>query len=245
MSTIDEYTASGRPGGGVWGAKSSLVCFIVVVAGVLAVSLATSIALTLGGVSLKDPQYPLSLVSIPVNESTILLLTMIFMRRNKANLNALGFKKVSAATIFGMTLLAVMMLFSAATVAWLQNAILGPDPSEEAFTRLVSPRDPAQLLILITFSMVLVGPVEELFFRGYVQKGLEDSLGRVKGWILASILFGLMHGFNIVRAIAPTLVAGLFLGFIWQRLGRNTTAVAIMHGIYDSIALTLSFLAAI
>ncbi|MBS7625486.1 CPBP family intramembrane metalloprotease [Candidatus Bathyarchaeota archaeon] len=243
MSTIDEYAGSGRPGGGVWGAKSSLACFIVVVAGVLVVSIATSLALTLGGVSLKDPQYPLSLVSIPVNESAILLLTMLFVRRSKASLSALGFKRVSATMAFGMALLALAMLFSAATVAWLQNAILGSDPSEEAFTRLVTPRDPAQLLILITFSMVLVGPVEELFFRGYVQKGFEDSLGRVKGWILASLLFGLMHGLNVVRAIAPTLVAGLFLGFIWQRLGRNTTAVAIMHGIYDSIALTLSFLA--
>lgn len=243
MSTIDEYVGSGRPGGGVWGAKSSLACFIVVVAGVLAASLATSLALTLVGVSLKDPQYPLSLVSIPVNESAILLLTMVFVRRSKASLSTLGFKRVSATMAFGMALLALAMLFSAATVAWLQNVILGSDPSEEAFTRLVTPRDPAQLLILITFSMVLVGPVEELFFRGYVQKGFEDSLGRVKGWILTSLLFGLMHGLNIVRAIAPTLVAGLFLGFIWQRLGRNTTAVAIMHGIYDSIALTLSFLA--
>ncbi|MEM3502309.1 MAG: hypothetical protein QXH16_07935, partial [Candidatus Bathyarchaeia archaeon] len=154
MSTIDEYVGSGRPGGGVWGAKSSLACFIVVVAGVLAASLATSLALTLVGVSLKDPQYPLSLVSIPVNESAILLLTMVFVRRSKASLSTLGFKRVSATMAFGMALLALAMLFSAATVAWLQNVILGSDPSEEAFTRLVTPRDPAQLLILITFSMV-------------------------------------------------------------------------------------------
>ncbi|MBS7625487.1 hypothetical protein KEJ51_00350 [Candidatus Bathyarchaeota archaeon] len=38
MSTIDEYAGSGRPGGGVWGAKSSLACFIVVVASLLVVS---------------------------------------------------------------------------------------------------------------------------------------------------------------------------------------------------------------
>ncbi|MGQ9543043.1 MAG: lysostaphin resistance A-like protein [Candidatus Bathyarchaeia archaeon] len=227
----------------LWGAKSSLACFIVVVAGVLAVSLVTSIALTLSGVSLKEPPYPISLISIPVNESAILLLTMVFVRRSRASLRHLGFRRISIAVSFGMALLALVMLISAATVAWLQSIILGPDPSEQAFTRLVSPRNPLQLLLLVTLSMVLVGPVEELFFRGYIQQGLEESLGRVKGWILASTLFGLMHGLNITRAIAPTLVAGLLLGFVWQRLGRNTTAVALTHGIYDSIALTLTFLA--
>jgi membrane protease YdiL (CAAX protease family) len=144
-----------------------------------------------------------------------------------------------------MLLLSIAMLVLTATVALGQNMILGPDPSEQLFTKLVSPRTPLQLAALVVLSMLLVGPVEELFARGYIQQGLENSIGKVKGWLLASLLFGVLHALNVLRAIVPTLVAGLFLGYVWQRTGRNTTAVSIMHGAYDSIALTLAFLSAV
>ncbi len=228
--------------GTAWRAKSAFACYLAVVVGVLLVAIATTLILGSTGVNLRDPPFPLSLVSIPTNEITILLLTLAFAKRSRATVAQLGFKKISAGTIFKMILLAVVMLMVTATVAVLQNAILGPDPSEQVFTRLVSPRTPIQLAILVVFSMLLVGPIEELFARGYVQQGLEDSFGKASGWLLASFMFGMLHALNILRAIAPTLVAGLFLGYIWQRTNRNTTAVAIMHGAYDSIALALAYL---
>ena len=244
---IHAFTPSGgssKPGA-AWGAKSAVACYIVVLVGVLLVAIATTLALGYVGVDYKDPPYPLSLVSIPINEVTILVLTWAFARRGKAGIGQLGFRGVSAGMAFKMVLLAIAMLVLTATVAVAQNTMLGPDPSEELFTKLVSPRTPVQLAILIAFSMLLVGPVEELFARGYIQQGLEDSIGKTKGWLLASLLFGMLHALNILRAIAPTLVAGLFLGYIWQRTGRNTTAVSIMHGAYDSIALALAFLAGV
>lgn len=244
---INAITPSGgsSKSGTAWGAKSAIACYIVVLVGVLLVAIATALALGYTGVDYKDPPYPLSLVSIPINEVTILVLTWTFARRSKAGIRQLGFRGVSAGMALKMVLLSIAMLVLTATVALAQNAVLGPDPSEQIFTRLVSPRTPLQLAILVTFSILLVGPVEELFARGYIQQGLEDSIGKTKGWLLASLLFGMLHALNILRAIVPTLVAGLFLGYIWQRTGRNTTAVSIMHGAYDSIALALAFLAGV
>ncbi|MEM2942064.1 MAG: CPBP family intramembrane glutamic endopeptidase [Candidatus Bathyarchaeia archaeon] len=209
------------------------------------VATATALALGYIGVDYRDPPYPLSLISIPINEVTILLTTLMFFKRNRADLRQLGFRRVSVGMCFRMFLLSIAMLVLTATVALGQNLILGPDPSEQLFTKLVSPRTPIQLAALVILSMLLVGPVEELFARGYIQQGLENSLGKAKGWLLASLLFGVLHALNVLRAIMPTLVAGLFLGYVWQRTGRNTTAVSIMHGAYDSIALTLAFLAAV
>ncbi len=229
--------------GNTWRAKSALACYISVVAGVLIVALATALVLGSSGVNLRDPPYPLSLVSIPVNEIAILLLTLAFARRSRASLGQLGFKKISIGMLLKTFLLAIAMLALTATIALAQNAVLGPDPTEEAFARLIAPRTGVQLIILVIFSMALVGPVEEVFARGYIQQGLEESFGKVRGWLLASFLFGMLHALNVLRAIAPTFVAGLVLGLIWQRTGRNTTAVAIVHGVYDSIAMALTFLA--
>jgi membrane protease YdiL (CAAX protease family) len=229
----------------VWGARSAFSCYAVVLVVVLLVATATALALGYMGVDYRDPPYPLSLVSIPINEVTILLTTLMFFRRSKADLKQLGFRRVSVKMGLRMLLLSIAMLVLTATVALGQNMILGPDPSEQLFTKLVSPRTPLQLAALVVLSMLLVGPVEELFARGYIQQGLENSIGKVKGWLLASLLFGVLHALNVLRAIVPTLVAGLFLGYVWQRTGRNTTAVSIMHGAYDSIALTLAFLSAV
>jgi membrane protease YdiL (CAAX protease family) len=223
--------------------RSAIACYFAVVIGVLLVSLVTVAALSSTGINLRDPPYPLSLISIPVNEITIFFLTLVFARRSRASFSQLGFKRVSASMFVKMILLAVLMLILTSTVALAQSMIFGTDPAEQVFSRLVVPRTGIQLIALGAFSMLLVGPIEELFARGYIQQGLEGSLGKMKGWLLASFLFGMLHALNIVRAIAPTFVAGLFLGYIWQRTDRNTTAVAIVHGAYDSIALALALLA--
>ncbi|MCW4043111.1 MAG: CPBP family intramembrane metalloprotease, partial [Candidatus Bathyarchaeota archaeon] len=188
-----------------------------------------------------DPSFPLALISIPVNELVILLITLAFARRSGANIRNLGLRKVSIRLSLLMIVVAVSMLALTAVVAFAQTTILGPDPSEEMFSKMVSPRTSLQLVILVALSLAVVGPVEELFARGYMQSGLEESFGKTKGWLMASFLFGMLHALNITRAIAPTLAAGLVLGLIWQKTNRNTTASAIVHGVYNSIALAIAF----
>jgi membrane protease YdiL (CAAX protease family) len=226
----------------VWKARSAFACYIIVIAGILLASMFVGLILRHFGIDLMDPSFPLALISIPVNELVILLITLAFARRSGANIRNLGLRRVSIRLSLLMVVVAVSMLALTAAVAFAQTTILGPDPSEEMFSKMVSPRTPLQLIILVALSLAVVGPVEELFARGYMQSGLEESFGKTKGWLIASILFGMLHALNITRAIAPTLVAGLVLGLIWQKTDRNTTASAIVHGVYNSIALAIAFL---
>jgi membrane protease YdiL (CAAX protease family) len=225
-----------------WGAKYAFLCYLTVAVGVLIVAASTGLLLHFSGFNLAEPPYPISLVSIPVNEISILLMTLAFIKRSGANIGQMGFRRISAAAVLKMIILGAALLLLTATVGATQNAILGHDPAEQIFAKFVVPRTQIQLVFLVVFAMVLVGPIEELFARAYIQKGLENHFGRVKGLLLASLLFGMLHALNVVRAIIPTFVAGLFLGYIWQKTGRNTTSVAVLHGAYDSIALTLAFL---
>lgn len=225
----------------VWKAKSAFACYIIAILGILLASMFVGLILNQFGIDLMNPSFPLALISIPINELVILLITLAFAKRSGATIRHLGLKKTSIRLSLIMIVAAVAMLTLTATVAFVQTTVLGPDPSEEIFSRMVSPRTPLQLIILVALSLAVVGPVEELFARGYIQSGLEESYGNVKGWLMASFLFGMLHALNITRAIAPTLAAGLVLGLIWQRTNRNTTASAIAHGAYNSIALAIAF----
>jgi membrane protease YdiL (CAAX protease family) len=113
----------------------------------------------------------------------------------------------------------------------------------EELTNAVLPRNLLQLIALVGLSMALVGPAEELAFRGFVQRGFENSFGKAGGLLFASILFGLLHGLNSLRAIIPVSVVSLVLGYVWQKTDGNTTTLAWMHGLYDSIAFIVSYFA--
>ncbi|OGD54352.1 hypothetical protein A3K80_08440 [Candidatus Bathyarchaeota archaeon RBG_13_38_9] len=225
----------------VWKARSAFACYIIVIAGILLASMFVGLILGQFGIDLMDPSFPLALISIPVNELVILVITLAFARRSGANIRHLGLRRVSIRLSLIMIVVAVAMLTLTGAVAFAQTTILGPDPSEEMFSKMVSPRTPLQLVILVALSLAVVGPVEELFARGYLQGGFEESFGKTKGWLMASFLFGMLHALNIIRAIAPTLAAGLVLGLIWQKTDRNTTTSAIVHGVYNSIALAIAF----
>ena len=85
----------------------------------------------------------------------------------------------------------------------------------------------------------IVGFGEEFAFRGYLQTRLVGWLGRVPGWVTASVLMALLHyghrlammGMEPVPALLSCLgliPISLFLGFVMLRTG-NIVAPGIMH----------------
>jgi len=139
----------------------------------------------------------------------------------------------------------VFLFFLGLGVSIGEEVVFGPDPMAEAFSQTLVPGDFSQLVILIALFLVLVGPVEELAFRGFVQKGFENSFGAMKGLLAASVLFGVLHGLNTLYAIIPAFVAGLILGYVWQRTGGNTTASALMHGINNCVSIAIAYFASV
>jgi membrane protease YdiL (CAAX protease family) len=99
----------------------------------------------------------------------------------------------------------------------------------------------ADMVIIMTFLMYfIVGPVEEIEFRGFLQ----DQVGRVTYWwiaiILSSILFGCSHipialfiykleGTYFVAALYSWIAAGFTFGFLYY-YSRQLFACIVMHG---------------
>ena len=82
--------------------------------------------------------------------------------------------------------------------------------------------------------MFWIGPAEEIFWRGYVQRTLSESkLGAMKAFVVTTLIYALVHiwSFNFMLVMAA-LVCGAFWGFIYMK-NRNLLIVLISHAIWD------------
>lgn len=96
---------------------------------------------------------------------------------------------------------------------------------------------PSWVIALLLF--FVTGPSEEIFWRGYLQRGLQQRLGNAKGYLLASLLYAGVHissmNFMLVGAAG---VAGAFWGaFYWRT--RNLTAAIISHSVWSTVIFTI------
>jgi membrane protease YdiL (CAAX protease family) len=81
----------------------------------------------------------------------------------------------------------------------------------------------------------VAGAGEEIFFRGFLQGGLEHAFGRWPALAIGSLVFGLAH--PVTRAyVALAALLGLYLGAVWIFTG-NLLVPIVAHGLYDFVAL--------
>ena len=67
----------------------------------------------------------------------------------------------------------------------------------------------------------------------------------MKGLLIASALFGLPHLASYPYNAATAFANGLVLGYVWQKTDQNTTATAVIHGIFNSIGVILVYFSVI
>jgi membrane protease YdiL (CAAX protease family) len=108
--------------------------------------------------------------------------------------------------------------------------------------------DPLYYLLMVPVSLLLVGPAEELLFRGAVQGRLRESWGRWPAIILATVLFGLIHipavsgGFGAQLSYALLAgVLGLVLGYLYDYT-QNIVVPSVIHGSYNGTLFALLYL---
>lgn len=89
--------------------------------------------------------------------------------------------------------------------------------------------DPSIIVLLL----LIIGPAEEVFWRGFVQDILQEKLGDNTGWILVSVIYGVVHLFalNLMLFIAA-FVCGLFWGWIFKRY-KSLWPGIISHAFWD------------
>lgn len=108
-------------------------------------------------------------------------------------------------------------------------------------------QNPEVLLVLIPASFILIGPGEELLFRGIVQGTIRRVLGPVPGVVLASAVFAAIHFVALTGGVGGRLVSiailflpALVFGAAYERTG-NIVVPALIHGLYNATLFSLLY----
>ncbi|MFB6108523.1 MAG: lysostaphin resistance A-like protein [Haloplanus sp.] len=138
--------------------------------------------------------------------------------------------------------------FLAAAVGAVAVTLTNAPTGENQVAELAN-ADPSVLLWLIPASVLLIGPGEELLFRGIVQGRLRETFSPVWGVVLASALFASVHFVALTGGVGGRLVTILVLflpslvfGSVYE-LTDNLVVPALVHGLYNATLFALAYAA--
>jgi len=88
----------------------------------------------------------------------------------------------------------------------------------------------------------IIGPGEELFWRGFLQRNLQKRVGKYLGFALATGIYTLIHlGSGNIMLVLAAGVCGLFWGYLYLKYNSMVLNV-ISHTLWDvSVFLLLPF----
>lgn len=88
--------------------------------------------------------------------------------------------------------------------------------------------------LLALLMLVLIGPAEEIFWRGYVQRTLSDRWNPNTGFITATLLYALVHAASCnFMLVMAALVAGTVWGAIYRFFPNKFAAIILSHALWD------------
>lgn len=89
--------------------------------------------------------------------------------------------------------------------------------------------------VLSLLLLLLIGPAEEIFWRGFVQERMGKKWGLTRGYLLATACYTLVHlpscNFMLVMA---SLVCGAAWGFLYRYFPDRFTGIILSHALWDA-----------
>ena len=89
-------------------------------------------------------------------------------------------------------------------------------------------------VVLTLLMLLIIGPAEEIFWRGYIQKHLSQKWNPNIGFIVTTLVYSLVHiskmNFMLIMAAA---VAGFIWGLLYRLYPEKLGAILISHAIWD------------
>ncbi|ERH01974.1 MAG: putative metal-dependent membrane protease [Halonotius sp. J07HN6] len=128
----------------------------------------------------------------------------------------------------------------------------GIQPAPNVLAEMVS-GTPSLVFPLIPAMLLIVGPFEELLYRGVIQTRLTRSFTAPVAILVTSVIFALIHipavwgrttaTPSILVSLVGLLGGALVFGAIYEWT-ENLTVVALVHGLYNSMLLVLLYVRA-
>lgn len=83
--------------------------------------------------------------------------------------------------------------------------------------------------------LLVIGPAEEIFWRGFVQQKMSAKWGATPGFVIATAVYALVHaGSCNFMLVMAALVAGGFWGLIYRFCPNKLGALVVSHAVWDA-----------
>lgn len=166
---------------------------------------------------------------------------LVFLLVTGRNLDYLDLELPGSRTQWGIVVGVILGAFAFRTVALLVSFALEVEPSVSPIA-LVDVPTRTLLLFLIPVFLLVVGPTEELLFRGVIQKYLREVFSPWRAIVGAGLLFGAIHVFALVgstglgTAVSLVIITtvGFAMGWLYERTG-SLPAAMLAHGAYNAL----------
>ncbi|GAB6012157.1 CPBP family intramembrane glutamic endopeptidase [Viscerimonas tarda] len=107
------------------------------------------------------------------------------------------------------------------------------DFSEKQVSNVYAIKEGQNPVILASLLLFWVGPAEEIFWRGYIQRTLAGKKGEIAAVVISTLVYALVHiwSFNFMLVMAA-LVCGGFWGLLYMK-NKNLLTVLVSHAVWD------------
>ena len=142
------------------------------------------------------------------------------------SLSTWGFRRPNAAYFWTLPLALVVVY----VVAYLHDLIVNPE-QQQILTYF--PHSSGGAALLAVLAVVMAPFFEELFFRGFLFRGLARSWGWPLGALVSGAIFGAIH--LQLTVFFPLFVLGVVLAWVYQRTGSLWTSIT-LHAVFNGIS---------
>lgn len=96
------------------------------------------------------------------------------------------------------------------------------------------------LVVVGLLLLLIIGPAEELFWRGFVQRSLSARWGADAAFAVTLVLYTVIHvwAFNVMLLLAALVVGGCW-GLLYRLRPQALPALIVSHAVWDVCAFVL------
>lgn len=167
-------------------------------------------------------------IAMTFSASFLAIFSIVTQKKNFRKLLVVNRKYIAIGVIHAI----VLYGFSRFGVYIAQNLFDFVVPQIEAIYSTRSQMDALYIGLLLIF---LIGPAEEIFWRGFVQNKLEKTTNSKKAFVITTAIYALVH----VWALNPMLMlAALVLGVHWGLMFKRYKSIVpglISHALWDAM----------
>jgi len=194
------------------------------------------------GVDLLQATIETTKIVLIVNELVFLGLTILFVTKVfKMKVTDLGLSSTRLPSNIVVGLIFGAAGYLAGTVFTVIISLFIPIEVPEWFLKALTATSPIDLVVLLALTWVLVGPCEEIFFRGFVQGSFARWKGSTVGILVGALNFGFAHfDPELWFRTAGAIFLGLIYGAVYK-WRKSLIPVMVAHALNDTIAFALTF----